>query len=82
MSVALLSLRIETLSPRVVVVAVGQYKVRHTVRYFAHRNSGILEDAVAAQKWIDQDIARAGLDAKAGMAEPRNLHCLTYSLPL
>jgi hypothetical protein len=66
----------------VILMAVSQGHMSHSLRHIAEGDIGLLKGGIARQKRIDQDAAFAGLHAKAGMAEPRNFHHLTFRLAL
>jgi hypothetical protein len=65
-----------------ILMAVGQGHMSRSFRHIGEGDIGFLKGGIARQKRIDQDAAFADLHAKAGMAEPRNLHHLTFRLAL
>jgi len=61
-----------------VLVTMGQGDMRHPLDDVLHRNVRFFEGRIAGQERIDQDTAIARFDPKTRMAEPRNLHRLTF----
>ncbi len=62
---------------RVIFMTMGQRHMSHPLDRVIHFEPGCLESGIAAQEGIDQDARSAGIDAKAGMPKPRNLHSLS-----
>ncbi len=59
---------------QVIVVTVRERDMRHAGRRLIPGDPRRLEGRVALEEGIDEHDALAGLDAKAGMAEPCDLH--------
>src|SRR6516162_948746 len=57
-----------------ILVPVSKRHVRHSLGDVVQGYLGVLESGVAGEERIDQDVRSARLNAKAGMAEPRDLH--------
>ncbi len=57
-----------------VLMPVGQGHMGYALDRLEQGNAGLLEGGIAGEEGIDQDAARAAVDAETGMAEPRNLH--------
>jgi len=66
----------------VIVVAVRERDVRHTLSCCIPLRFRGLKCRVALEKWVNQDNAGSRLYAKARMAKPRNLHFSESPAPL
>ncbi len=60
----------------VVFVPVGERHMRHALGRAPERQAGILEGRISGEERVDEEARLAGIDSKAGMAEPGDLHDL------
>jgi hypothetical protein len=61
----------------VIVVTVRDRDVGYALGCRLERNAGLAEGRAPLQERVDQDDATPRLDPKAGMSEPRDLHCFS-----